>query len=43
MKRNEKYETPELEIVRFAANDVLTTSGGYNGVDLDDPDYLEGA
>ena len=36
MKRNERYESPELEVIRFTVKDILTTSGGYNGVDTDE-------
>lgn len=27
----EKYETPEMEIVEFETEDIITTSGGVDG------------
>lgn len=27
---NKKYVTPEIEIIEFETEDVITTSGGYN-------------
>ena len=37
--KNEKYESPVIEIVIFQANDILTTSSA--GFDTD-PDYING-
>ena len=34
----DRYETPEMEIIVFETEDVITTSGQINGVD----DILEG-
>ena len=34
----DRYETPEMEIIVFETEDVITTSGTINGVD----DILEG-
>lgn len=28
MKNEVKYQTPELELIYFAATDIITTSGG---------------
>ena len=39
--KNEKYEAPVLEVVEFTVSDVLTTSAGYDGIDLPE-DELEG-
>ncbi len=37
--KKDRYETPEMEIIVFETEDVITTSGdGVNGVD----DILEG-
>ena len=35
MKKKEKYENPELELVLFAASDIITASGG-NDIEEDD-------
>lgn len=40
MKKIKKYETPEMEVIRFSTEDILTTSGGYDGFDTED-DLLE--
>ena len=32
-KMREKYETPEMEVIEFETEDVITTSGGIGGVD----------
>ena len=34
----DRYETPEMEVIVFETEDVITTSGTINGVD----DILEG-
>ena len=36
MKEKEIYKTPELEVIQFDTEDVITTSGGR---DDDDPDW----
>ncbi len=36
MKEKEIYQTPELEVIQFDTEDVITTSGGR---DDDDPDW----
>ena len=36
MKEMEIYQTPELEVIQFDTEDVITTSGGR---DDDDPDW----
>ena len=32
----ERYETPEMEIVEFETEDIITTSG------IDNPEYIAG-
>ena len=41
MKKANKYDIPELEIIEFTVKDILTTSAGYEGIDLEEDD-LEG-
>ena len=36
MKEKEIYQTPELEVIQFDTEDVITTSGGR---DDDNPDW----
>ena len=36
MKEKEIYQTPELEVIQFDTEDVITTAGGR---DDDDPDW----
>ena len=36
MKEKEIYQTPELEVIQFDTEDVITTFGGR---DDDDPDW----
>ena len=31
IKTNKKYETPTVDIIRLSAEDVITTSGGFDG------------
>ena len=30
-RSKKKYDAPEMEIVRFGSEDIITTSGGNNG------------
>lgn len=34
-----RYEKPEMEIIYFETEDVITTSGGVDGFEETDPDW----
>lgn len=34
-KMDQKYEAPELEIISFETDDIITASGDYAGIDFE--------
>ncbi len=36
MKTNIEYEIPSFEIIYFEADDIITASGDYTGINFDD-------